>query len=198
MTPQNDVKAMSHLESKVATLETELRQVVKTVGELATGMQEFSKRVETQIQSLAISVERVAAPKQTNWTALVGTGVSVGMAIITIGALVLWPMGREIDRLHAWHEKHEALELHPVGAEKIEKQEKHLIDASERNRRAILDLEERAWKRADEVHAAIGERISGVQKAVDLVAEEGSPHLRARLAVLEYIAKDQEERRKKE
>lgn len=112
----------NRLEPRVASLETELRVVVKAVGDLTKAFD----RVETQIQSLALMVERVGAPKQANWLALIATAVSVTLLFVTLGGLVLLPMGKEITRLQAWSDHHGNLELHPVGKTRIDALEREL------------------------------------------------------------------------
>lgn len=168
MAERNDeqMKASARLEPRVATLETELRQVVKSIGELTTGFGEFTKTVESQFRSMAVLLERVAAPKQTNWAVLVGVSVSVTMLFITIGGLVLYPMSKEFNGLAAWREKHSDLELHPVGKTRIDALEKAVTERAEMNAAGIRELDAKLQKEYQLMDASVRERVGSVEREV--------------------------------
>lgn len=150
------------LEPRVASLETEVRQVVKLVGDLSSSFD----RVEAQIQSLALLVERVGAPKQANWFAIVGTSVSVVLLCVTLGGLVLLPMSKEINRWQVWSDYHEHLELHPVGKSRIDALEKSVLERAANNAAGIRELDVKLQKEYQLIDASIRERVGAVEREV--------------------------------
>jgi hypothetical protein len=150
------------LEPRVASLEAELRQVVKAVGDLTTGFD----RVEAQIQNLSILIERVSAPKAANWLALIATGTSVTLLFITIGALVLLPMTKEITHLQAWNGRHGDLELHPVGKTRIDALEKSVLERAAINANGIRELDVKLQKEYQLMDASVRERVGAVEREV--------------------------------
>ena len=152
----------AHLEPRVASLENEVRHVVKLVGDLTASFD----RVEEKLQSLALALQQVGAPKQANWFALIGAGVSVTLLIVTIGGLVLLPMGKEINRLEDWHQKHSDLELHPVGKTRIDALERSVLERAAVNADGIRDLDVKLQKEYQLIDASIRDRVGAVEREV--------------------------------
>lgn len=154
------------LEPRIASLETELRGVIKLVGELSRSVSEATERVETQIHGLAVALERVGAPKQANWLALVGASVSVVLLCVTIGSLVLMPISKEINRFESWQEHHDNLELHPVGKTRIDALEKSVLERAAINAAGIRDLDVKLQKEYQLMDASVRERVGASEREV--------------------------------
>jgi len=190
---------------RVATLETELRQVVKAISDQTT----ILDRVEGQIQALALALKDVGAPKQANWFALIGTAVSVTLLFITLGSLVLFPISKEIAHLQAWSEHHGDLELHPVGKTRIDALEKSALERAAINATGIRELDAKLQAEMRLLNSAIVKEVAlldtRLQREMQFISEEskniaavaeknfqelklhGSPALRDRITVLETI-----------
>lgn len=148
------------LEPRVASLEIEVRQVVKLVGDLSSSFD----RVESQIQQLALLIERVSAPKQANWFAIVGTGVSVVLLFLTVGGLVLLPMTKELSRWEHWQEEHIKLDLHPKGQVRLDALEKVVTERAAVNAAGIKDLDIKLQKEYQLMDASVRERVGAVER----------------------------------
>ena len=135
-----------HLEPRVAAIEAQLTTLTSDVSDLVGAVRKQGE----QMGALALAIERVSAPKQANWLALIGTVVSVVLLFVTIGSLVLYPMTKEITHLQAWSVHHSELELHPVGKTRIDALERRLdlvtAEGSPRIQNRLTVLEEKMKK----------------------------------------------------
>lgn len=113
----------SHLEPRVARLETGLETLTRNVTDLVNTMRENTTATNTKIDNLAIAVTQASAPKETNW----GVVISAFGLILALGAAVLIPLNNAtndnklaIQRHEQTMIEHMKLDMHPVGQSKIE------------------------------------------------------------------------------
>lgn len=121
------------IEANMDSFRNELSQVSSGLKDLILTVGKRSDEAEKQFQMLMVQISEAKAPKRTDWMAIIGTGVSVFLLVITIGALVLQPLYKEMSRMSefdksyndsivamnkGFHDElhvHETLTLHPVG-----------------------------------------------------------------------------------
>lgn len=99
-------KTMSdtHLEPRVAKLETGLEMLTRDVASLAQITRDQGNSIERQIKDLAIGVTQAAAPRKTDWQTL----IALVMLIMALGSAVFWPIHQQISNLD------EQLKIHVV------------------------------------------------------------------------------------
>lgn len=163
----------NHLESRIAKNEAAIEALtrdvsiaVRSIQDVSTSLQEFSRATSDQLKTLGIAVERASAPRRIDYTAAF-TGVAL---VLAIGAAAFSPImlhigmnATDLKELKAEFSNHEKLPMHPVGLEKVEgvivrldlldkKYEEVKINGSPITRERLAVLEERI-SRMDKSHA---------------------------------------------
>ena len=148
------------IEPRVAKLEGTLEALTSDVRDLAGIVRDQGKQMQVGMERLGLSVERASAPKSVQWFPLIGTVLSVGALIVSIGAAVLSPMIQRIGVIESAVMKHddefhghEKLTLHPVGAQRIDALEK-----------TVEDLRKDGTPKMRETVAVLEERLKALEK----------------------------------
>ena len=137
------------IEPRLATVETQIGSVTGQLRELANDVRDLSStlrdqgvRVEGEIQKLLVGLTNAAAPRRTDWQALL-TGVGL---ILAIGGAALSPVYLRLSDVQtAVHDNaksvvqvakaltdHSKLKLHPVGETRIDALEHSVISTFDR------------------------------------------------------------------
>ena len=113
----------SHLEPRVARLETGLETLTRNVSEMAISMREGSAATNQKIDNLVVAVTQANAPKKTDWSLF----ISIGFFILALGSAVFWPLNKQgqdnrdaLQRHEQVMAEHMKLDMHPVGMAKVE------------------------------------------------------------------------------
>jgi vacuolar-type H+-ATPase subunit I/STV1 len=151
--PMPDVNE-SHLEPRVARLETGLETLTRNVSEMAVSIRENATTTNQKIDSLVIAVTQAQAPKKTDWSLF----ISIGFFIMALGSAVFWPLNKttqdnhnEIVAIQQKFENHQQLEMHPVGKALVERLEGQLA--------SHISLNERELKEHDDADAKMFENL---------------------------------------
>lgn len=166
-----------HLEPRVAKLEG-------TMDAIATNLRDLTGLVREQgqqMQALVVAVTTATGPHKTDY----GVAISAVFLVITIGSLVLYPMGKELNVAVADLREHQRLTLHPVGESRINALEVLLKDGRDRNSDSIRELDAKLQKETQLTDSNIRERVAELQKQLDDVRLNGAPANRERLSILE-------------
>lgn len=139
----------SHLEPRVARLETGLEMLTRDVAGLSQVVRDQGSNIEKQIRDLAVGITQAAAPRKTDWQTL----IALVMLIMAIGSAVYWPLSQTsgenkiaIQEAERTMHEHSALQLHPVGQALLMRLEGKLdshIQVNERDNKLQNDLFER-------------------------------------------------------
>lgn len=120
-------ESTSHLEPRVARLETGLESLTKAVNDIATTIRDNNNSTNIKIDALAVGLANAAAPKKTDWGLFIA---GIGL-ILALGAAVLVPLNnstqdnkQSIEKYHEAMVEHMKLPLHPVGQARIDGMEK--------------------------------------------------------------------------
>lgn len=169
------------IESRVATHDAQISALTRDIRDLTDAVREQGTRVEGQIASLLVAVEKAQAPRRTDWGVLisaVGLILAIGMAAL---GPAFWRLGRleaaEVraqDDIHA----HERLELHPVGHAKIAALEKDLA-------KNLAELDVKLQTETSLLTDSIKDQVASLRAEFADVKQNGSPITRERLAVIE-------------
>ena len=127
-TPMETIKYMpelqdSHLEPRVARLETGLETLIRNVNDMAIAMRENVTATNQKIDALVVAVTQAQAPKKTDWSLL----LSIGFFILALGSAVFWPLNKtsqdnktELTALEQKFDAHLTLPGHPLSQAKVE------------------------------------------------------------------------------
>ena len=109
----------SHLEPRVARLESGLETLTRNVSDMAVAIRDNNQKIDT----LVVSVTKAQAPKATEWGILIS---AIGL-IFVLGAAVLVPINtaindnkQTIEKYHNSMVEHLKMDNHPVGEAKIQ------------------------------------------------------------------------------
>lgn len=199
-------EAHSYLEPKVAKLESNVEALTRDVQSLSTSINDLGDTVKRQgeqtnqqIQGLMVAVTSASGPRKTDWHLL----VSLGLFTLAIGAIVFAPLQsrmsvheHQADGIVARFDEHNKLQLHPVGASRIEALEVAMREKATANTIAIKELDVKLQNEYQLLNKNLEVRIAAadvrlqqeigvVQKQVEEVKNNGSPITRERLSVIE-------------
>lgn len=82
----------THLEPRVAKLETGVEILTKDVTALAQIVRDQGNSIERQIKDLAVQVTQASAPRRTDWSLV----VSIAMFVLAAGAAIFSPLNQSI------------------------------------------------------------------------------------------------------
>lgn len=175
------------LQRDIPTLTTDVRALVKTVGDLA------------------LMVTEAKAPRRVDWFPLVGMIVSVIVLVMAIGSAVIVPLSNQVALLKESQERqrertdvHTALPLHPMGATRVDALERLSLLLTEQLRQNLDTLDKKlqretelttanAKREVELAHANVVSRVADLdlrlQKEFGLTQDRNV----ARLAKLETI-----------
>jgi len=149
------MSATNHLEPRVAKLEGQLSALAKDLSDLSGIVREFAKGASVQFQAITGRLAEISGPRPTNWQVIIA-GATLMMAIGYASFAPVWMRLADMEshaiKLDSELAGHRALELHPVGMERINKLESEL-----RNR--VLDLTTEIKKIEEQGTSPLRERI---------------------------------------
>jgi len=177
------------LESRVTTIEAnmdsfrnELAQVSTGLKDLITNVAKRNDAAEDQFQKLMVQISEAKAPKRIDWMAIIGTGVSVFLLLITIGALVLQPLYKDMNRMaendksysdsvaimtKRFHDElhvHETLTLHPVGQQIVTALDKKITELDIKLQREFALMADTLREKSASSDRAIAELDNRLQR----------------------------------
>jgi hypothetical protein len=160
----------SHLEPRVARLETGLETLTRNVSEMATSIRENALATNQKIDNLAIAVTQAQAPKKTDW----GLFVSAIGLILALGAAVLIPINNAANdnkyRIEQYHQsmvEHMKMDNHPVGAALVQRLEEQLKTHIENNNREFQNHVAMDTKETEEIRRNFREEMESMTKFTD-------------------------------
>ena len=113
----------SHLEPRVARLETGLETLTRNVSEMAVSIRENANATNQKIDGLIVAVTNAQAPRKTDWSLF----LSIGFFILALGSAVFWPLNKTaqdnkdaIGAVQQKFESHLTLPAHPLAQAKID------------------------------------------------------------------------------
>jgi hypothetical protein len=113
----------SHLEPRVARLETGLETLTRNVSEMAVSIRENANATNQKIDGLIVAVTNAQAPRMTDWSLF----LSIGFFILALGSAVFWPLNKTaqdnkdaIGAVQQKFESHLTLPAHPLAQAKID------------------------------------------------------------------------------
>jgi hypothetical protein len=125
----------THLEPRVARLETSMEALTRNVDSLSTNVSQLTKTIDEKFSALQVGLANAQAPRRTDW----GVLLSAGTLILALGAAVLIPINNasndnksSVQRLEQKFDEHAALPLHPIGQALVNGMQK-LMDEREAN-----------------------------------------------------------------
>lgn len=134
----------SHLEPRVAKLETGLDILTRNVTDLTIAVRDNTANLDDKLERLTVAVTQAQSPRRTDW----GTIISGVFLILAIGSAVFWPLNQTaqdnktaILDLSLKFEQHQQLDNHPVGAilmNRVEEQVRTHISNNEKQNEALL------------------------------------------------------------
>ena len=136
----------THLEPRVARLETSMETLTRNVGDLTNTVQRIATNIDDKFEKLNIGLTQAQAPKRTDWSLL----LTIGFFILALGSAIFWPLNKntqdnhtDIQTLSQKFDEHTKLTLHPVGQALLGRLENQLQDHIALNERELK--EHRKW-----------------------------------------------------
>lgn len=165
MTVKNhsSVEKNTNADNRLTRVETELESLALSMDRLSGLVGTLARDTATQIQALTVAVTTAAGPRKTDWSVVL-TGVGL---VLAIGAAAFSPMLMQInsnkletDTMWRTFSEHQKLELHPVGASKVENLERTALLLSQENKDAILALGTKLQKETELAAEGVKERVN--------------------------------------
>lgn len=165
----------THLEPRVAKLETGLEILTRDVSSLAQITREQGTSIERQIRELAIGISQAAAPKKTDW----GTLIAAIMLIMAIGSAVFWPLNQTsqnaktaVEVLTSEYHNHTTLELHPVGKALLNRLEEQMKLHSDYDAKEFLALDAKLQKEFGLVTDTLRQKQIEIEKELTMINDK--------------------------
>ena len=165
----------THLEPRVAKLETGLEILTRDVSSLAQITREQGTSIERQIRELAIGISQAAAPKKTDW----GTLIAAIMLIMAIGSAVFWPLNQTsqnaktaVEALASEYHNHTTLELHPVGKALLNRLEDQMKLHYDYDAKEFLALDAKLQKEFGLVTDTLRQKQIEIEKELAMVNDK--------------------------
>lgn len=174
----------THLEPRVARLETGLETLTRNVSEMAVSIRENATNTNQKIDSLIVAVTQAQAPKKTDW----GLFISAIGLILALGAAVLIPLNNATNdnksRMEAYHEsmvEHQKMDMHPVGWAKVQaldqKYDRAQLDMVERDKSLDIKIQKEYQLMNETVKAEIVALDLRLQREFMLVNDRNGARL---------------------
>lgn len=133
----------THLEPRVARLETGLETLTRNVSDLTVSLREYSSETNRKLDTLSIAVTTAQAPRRTDW----GVLISAFALIMALGAAVLVPINNATSEnrqylkdMHQEFVDHKNLTLHPVGSALVNRLETQMALHATQDKEEIATL----------------------------------------------------------
>ena len=161
----------SHLEPRVARLETGLETLTRNVSEMAVSIRENANNTNQKIDGLIVAVTNAQAPKKTDWSLF----ISIGFFILAIGSAVFWPLNKQTqdnkEQITKYHEsmvEHMKLDMHPVGFALVQRLEGEMKAHIENNQKEFAAHVAMDQKESEELQRHFKEEMDCLEKLSDL------------------------------
>ena len=155
------------VEATVKTLDADLRSVARDVRDLAAVVRGQGENIQIQIQQLMVAVTTAAAPRRTDWAAVLGVGIAAMVLIMAIGAAALSPMYLRINDTQSALldtekrlKEHTDLKMHPVSEAKIDYLEKTFNLQVDTAAKAIIALDIKLQKEGTLINDTLKEQMA--------------------------------------
>jgi len=179
----------THLEPRVAKLETGLEILTRDVSSLAQITREQGTSIERQIRELAIGISQAAAPKKTDW----GTLIAAIMLVMAVGSAVFWPLNQTsqnaktaVEALAADYHSHTTLELHPVGKALLGRVEEQMKLHSDYDAKEFLALDSKLQKEFGLITDTLRQKQLEIEKELGMVNDKMCQRVTAMEARLKF------------
>jgi phage host-nuclease inhibitor protein Gam len=193
----------THLEPRVAKLETGLEMLTRDLASLAQITREQGSNIETQIRDLTVAVTQAAAPRKTDWQSI----FAALMLVMAIGSAVFWPLNQlghqnqeAVKAVQTELIEHRALRMHPVGETRVDNMELRFTELSQNNKSAIDALDKKLQRETELLVSEIRTQVGSLTQRYDNEIQNLGDRLIGRLNgydqnILEQNRKDLEELR---
>lgn len=170
----------THLEPRVARLETGLETLTKNVNDLTLSIRENNSTVSGKLDALSIAVTTAQAPRRTDWGVIIS---AIGL-IIALGAAVLIPLNQtakdnkqSIEKSSTEMADHMKLNLHPVGAALVQRLEDQIVAHAAMNDRVMKEHIERDIQTFDDLNKKCHMELNLVAKNLEQQLEAMNKHM---------------------
>lgn len=176
----NDNIDRSHLEPRVARLETGLETLTRNVSDLTVTLREYASETNHKLDTLSVSVTTAAGPRRTDWS-VIFAGIAL---IIAIGAAAIVPLNNStndnksnISRTDDILSDHMKLNLHPVGAALLQRLEEQIVAHTVANERTMKEHIERDVQTFTDLNQKCHTELELVTKNLEQQLDAVNKHL---------------------
>lgn len=170
----------THLEPRVARLETGLETLTKNVNDLTISIRENNNIVSGKLDALSVAVTTAQAPRRTDWGVIIS---AIGL-IIALGAAVLIPLNQTakdnkqvIEKSRDAMADHSKLLLHPVGEALVKRLEEQIVAHATANDRTMKEHVERDVQTFDDLNKKCHTELELITKNLELQLDAANKHL---------------------